>query len=405
MRKFLSSRVICLLTCLGAPLHAQSDAFQLVLVDSSRFLGDPAREPMIAHHPSGALFVAGYGGAHRGYRGSEPLVPRLWRSDDGGKSWARVDVGREQVAAIGNSDPELDVSPNGTLYFASLKYDPERQHGVSLAMGVSRDTGRRWHWQFLSERPFTDRPWVESARNGTAYAVWADTAGVLLSASANNGLTWSAPTRVHDDGGSSHLAVGPTGELAIRIGPSVAMAPSPDKGPDLVAVSTDGGSTWSKHPAPAQLPWHDDTGVPRWVEPLAFDERGALYALWSEGGRMRLGRSEDRGATWREWTIAEDEGRFFFPYLSSKNGMLAATWMSHKDATGLLRGHVALIDVRQGEPQVTRAAPFYVESAPDPGGEYLAAAFLTDGSIAVVSPVQNYDRQQFGFDWRQYRAR
>jgi hypothetical protein len=39
---------------------------------------------------------------------------------------------------------------------------------------------------------------------------------------------------------------------------------------------------------------------------------------------------------------------------------------------------------------------------PDPGGEYLAAAFLNDGSIAVVVPIQNDANRRLGFGWRRF---
>ena len=40
---------------------------------------------------------------------------------------------------------------------------------------------------------------------------------------------------------------------------------------------------------------------------------------------------------------------------------------------------------------------------PDAGGEYLATAFLRDGSIAVVTPIQNPAKQRLGFTWRRFR--
>src|SRR5579863_5298506 len=60
-----------------------------------------SREPALLQHHTGALFVAGDG---RDDDGELQVAPRLWRSDDGGASWHRVDVGSAEQGAVGNSD-------------------------------------------------------------------------------------------------------------------------------------------------------------------------------------------------------------------------------------------------------------------------------------------------------------
>src|SRR5687768_16946898 len=164
------------------------------------------REPMLVEHPNGALFVAGYG---------EPR-PTLWKSGDNGATWRRVDVGTEADGAIGNSDVDLAVASDGTLYFASMLYDRTANEGRQIAMGVSTDAGATWRWTTLSKARFDDRPWVEVAPDGTAHAIWNDGSGVAYRASRDRGANWTPMIRIHDQGGSSHLAVGPAGEVAVR---------------------------------------------------------------------------------------------------------------------------------------------------------------------------------------------
>src|SRR5437868_3344851 len=86
------------------------------------------REPMVVEHPDGTLFVAGYG---------QPS-PTLWRSGDRGATWSRVAVGDAAAGALGNSDVDLAVAADGTLYFASMVYDREANEGVSVSVGTSR---------------------------------------------------------------------------------------------------------------------------------------------------------------------------------------------------------------------------------------------------------------------------
>lgn len=114
----------------------------LVLLDSSMYLGNPAREPMVVVHPSGTLFASGYGGEARGYRGADPTVPRIVKSLDLGKHWTPIDVGGRREGAIGGvSDLDMAVAPDGTLYHTALLFDPEAWAGIRVGMGTSRDGG------------------------------------------------------------------------------------------------------------------------------------------------------------------------------------------------------------------------------------------------------------------------
>src|SRR5262245_6810235 len=88
-----------------------------------------AREPMIVEHSSGALFVAGYGMRDRP---SNVETPNLWKSTDGGKSFVRVNVGTTDLGALGNSDVDLAVAADGTLYFVSMTFDNKVNEGVNI---------------------------------------------------------------------------------------------------------------------------------------------------------------------------------------------------------------------------------------------------------------------------------
>jgi hypothetical protein len=391
----------------------QAPPWTLTLAPPIDHLDVVAREPMIVEHPDGTLFVAGFGASRVGQKSKDE--PTLWKSRDGGTTWARVNVGSETDGAIGNSDVDLAVSRDGTLYFVNLLFDEKKFEGKQVSVGVSRDLGTTWKWTLLSKTRFDDRPWVKVAPDGTAHAIWNDGAGVCHAVSQDGGMTWTERDRIHPQGGSSHLAVGPNGEMAVRITPLSASGNRYDEGVDLIAVSADRGMTWRKYTAPGVRDWapasSDTEYILRWVEPLAWDIRGSLYSLWTGPGGVWLARSPDQGETWTTWRVTDGPEPAFYPYLVARGpGELAATWFSFRQE--VLQAHAARIEVGEGDtpPQVVESQPFepdcWLESrSPEDlpvryaGGEYLAICFLRNGGLAIVSAVENRRDTRFGFSF------
>ena len=369
---------------------------------------------MVVAHQDGTLFITGYWDS----------PPPVWKSTNGGSTWTRVPVGTTGEGAAGNSDSDMAIGPDGTVYLATLVFDRTVLKGASVHVAVSHDIGQTWTWTRLSATTGDDRPWIEVAPDGTAHAIWNDGAGVSHAVSADSGRTWTERARVNDKGGSSHLAVGPAGELAVRVIPMSASGNQYDTGVDLIAVSGDGGKTWERRAPPVALtfpPFWDTTATPRkplealqprWVEPLAWDATGALYSFWARDQDLWLARSKDRGANWTTWKGVEADSTPYFPYLVARgDGELAASWFSgHGDS---LRANAARITMQPGDsaPLVRLAPSFQPESFTIPGrgprsgdtaGEYLPLVFLPDGSIGLVAPIQNLAAERVGFSWRRY---
>jgi len=390
----------------------KSNTMELILRGPVDHVDLLAREPMVVQHPRGALFVSGYG---PGSDVSEPQLnwrPHLWTSRDGGASWTRVNVGSAADGALGNSDVDLAVAHDGTLYFINLVFDPPKREGDFVTIGVSRDAGKTWSWKTLSKSKFDDRPWVKVAPDGTAHVIWND-GGVFYRASRDRGATWSEPVRLNEHGGSSHLAVGPHGEIAVRIVPLSASGAQYDEGVDLIAVSADGGKTWQKRPAPGDREWAGSINapVPRWVEPLAWGSDGALYSLWTNLKGLWLARSRDKGETWTIWQVLGSDEVLYFPYLAAgaRLNELAGTWFSGKGDA--LHAHVALFEMGGGDapPRMIQSRPFQIDSWTRPGrkapvtrssgGEYLGITFLRKGGVGVVTPIFNGETNRTGFSW------
>ncbi|MEE4191369.1 MAG: sialidase family protein [Halieaceae bacterium] len=363
------------------------------------------REPALLELANGDLLVAGF----PRYPHEPARAPSLWRSRDGGAAWARVNVGTPSNGAIGNSDVDLAVAPDGTVYFVTMGYNRTTDEGTHISIGVSKDHGESWTWTLLTDRTLSDRPWVEVAPDGTAHVIWNDDQGVYHAVSKDAGASWQELPKVHPVGGSSHLAVGPAGEVAVRVTPIYASGNEFDPAIDLVAVSTDGGQTWKKHTAPGSRDWvpYGEEGLPRWVEPLAWDADGALYYLWSEGRGMHLGKSSDLGASWESWEIATDKDMVFFPFMAASGAKeLSATWFSAEGGMGV---RVARIGVAADKPEVMLSELLRFDSwsqtedglRRDTNGEYAPLLRLKSGQFAVVTPLQDPREDRLGFSfWR-----
>jgi hypothetical protein len=362
-----------------------------------------AAEPMVVRHPAGKLFVAGY---RRNAEASD-----LWHSSDDGKSWRRIDFGPAAAGLLGNSDVDLAVSHDGVVYFANMSFDAKLSHGTQIAVASSRDAGESWTWSLLARTQGADRPWVKVAPDGTAHVVWNDGNGVLHTTSRDRGTSWAAASRIHHEGGSSHLAVSRNGSVAVRIIPLSASGNKIHPEAELIAVSRNGGKDWTKHNVPGRRTFRldgDTSLLPRWVEPIAWDSEGRLHYLWTTPEALWLASSGDAGKTWREWRLLDGGPVRYFPYLAAgENGQLAATWFSGHDNE--LQAHVASIAV-----QPNRAAPLIAVGSfrPDAwrgraekrtrstGGEYLAV-IVERGVLLVVSPLGDREAQRDGFSvWR-----
>jgi hypothetical protein len=357
---------------------------------------------MIVEHPTGALFVTTYGESH----------PLLWRSSDHGATWSRVNVGDEADGAIGNSDVDLAVAPDGTLYFMNLVYDREVRQGTHISIGVSRDIGVTWRWSLLSKERLVDRPWVAVSTDGVAHVVWSDDAGVHYSSSHDRGLHWSEPSRIAATGQSSHIAVGPGKEIAVRLTPLFAAGARTAPGVDRLTVSIDGGATWHDRTAPGEREWKTGrTAPPRWVEPLAWDSTGSLHSCWTNASGLWLARSIDQGETWATWLVSKSEDPLYYPYLIARGrGELAASWFSGRAET--MRFHVAKIDIVANKPpSIIASDPIQLDTwnrtdptRRDPAGEYVGLTFLRSGGIALAAPIYNPREGRNGFNWLRFAA-
>lgn len=400
---------IMLLAAFVASAHAQQKMEMVERVDR---LGTLLREPMVVQHPSGTLFIGGFGSQILGTDWTAP--PLLLRSEDGGQSWTSVNVGSSDDGAQGNSDVDLAIGPDGTIYFVSMGFNREIKSGVHIAIGVSHDVGKNWSWQFLSRTARSDRPWVAVTSDNTAHVVWNDGAGVRHAISNDSGRNWRQSGPVSEQGGSSHLAAGAGGRLAVRVTPLSASGQVFKENFDHVALSRDNGQSWILSEPPARMHWDPSLSqggsLPRWVEPVAWGQDNTLYAFWSEGESVWLGWTEDEAQTWQKHQVAEENGVAYYPFLVAGDaGALAATWFVWVEDR--LEARVAHLKRDEDGLQV-RMSPAFIPQTwvdtrefrqPDSAGEYLPVVFLQNGDLGVAAPIQDAQHGRYGFSWMRFQ--
>jgi len=383
---------------------------KLVVAEKVEVITTLAREPMLAEHPNGALYITGYRNASQS--------PQLWKSTDSGTSWSKVDVGTREEGADGNSDVDLVIDEGGVIYFLSMKFtqvpedttgfDWTSMKGEHISIGISKDDGASWDWTYLSQNDFDDRPWVAVAANGSVHVIWNDGKGVHHTVSEDQGKTWEKRPDIHPKGGSSHLAAGPNGQLAVRVTPTSASGFVFDQGVDLIQLSLDNGNSWQSVTVPGVRDWSSNMneGTPRWVEPIGWDPDGNLYYLWSEGKQLKLGISENNGEDWDIFPIATADDVIYFPYLNVSDDAVACSWVSGSGKE--VRHHAAVVQMEEGEIAISKLSPLKLTDITSrfgsdenlaTGGEYFPVKALSEGDYGMVTTIQNHAANRLGFTW------
>ncbi|MEO1053352.1 MAG: sialidase family protein [Bacteroidota bacterium] len=408
----MTKRLILIFTlCLSisSAVKSQHNA-DLTIVEKVDVITTLAREPMLAEHPNGDLYVTGYANVNQS--------PQLWKSTDRGKKWVKLDVGTVAQGADGNSDADLVIGKDGTIYLLSMKYtrvpedttgfDWSSMKGEHITIGVSKDNGTSWKWTYLSQGEFDDRPWVEIASDGSIHVIWNDGKGVHYTVSTDKGTSWVRRPAIHDKGGSSHLAAGPDGRLAVRVVPISASGKKFDEGVDLLRLSLDFGQSWKEVSLPGARTWSADiyAGTPRWVEPIQWDASGNLYYFWSEGKQLKLGVSSDNGKQWSTYLVEDAEHILYYPFLSVTGNDISCTWVSGfgKD----LRHNAAILNINNGQLKIAKLpaqrltdlrSRFIADENLATGGEYFPLISLSDGNFGMVTTIQNNADNRLGFSW------
>ncbi len=186
--------------------------------------------PKIAYAPDGALYAAYLvTKAMPGDRWPENAM-RFARSPDGGAHWTAQKTVTE--TASGDSvfgmydDHALLIAADGTIYISWLSMAGDSSHTYFVR---STDRGKSWSRAALVDRGASCpccRTAMTSGPDGTLYVAWRkifpggagqlEVRDIVVAHSADQGRTWSAPTRVHVD--DWHVNYCPDAGPSIKVG-------------------------------------------------------------------------------------------------------------------------------------------------------------------------------------------
>ena len=242
----------------------------------------------------------------------------VWKSADGGASWKPV-FDRESVGAIGAI--AIDPSNDATVWVGTGESNP--RNDVSYGNGVykSTDGGKTWANVGLGATKFISRILIDPKDPqhvivGALGDVFSDSAERGVYVTYDGGKTWSNTLFVGNESGVSDLAMSPQAPSVIYAGVwefqrrPWTFRSGGDR--DGLYRSTDGGRTWARV---------NGGGLPDGITgriglAVAPSDPNRVYAL-IESAHGILWRSDDGGASWKlvSSNTLVDQRPFYFSHL------------------------------------------------------------------------------------------
>lgn len=270
-------------------------------------------EPGIEIDSRGTIYVTAPSAFDRNERARSSF---LWRSTDGGRSFAEIGGESELAKRMVGIEGDVALDSRDRLYFLDLTH---------LDVNIRRYSDRGSTLDYM--RPATasvqvdDRPWLAAHGADDVYVMSSDhlTGEWVVHASSDAGETFDpVGSRLLGSGRVGFIDADPRSDQVYVI---------TDLKPPLtgsrfhdIAVwsSSDRAKTWTRSVVGqysyADVHEYRFLGFPT-VAVSPVD--GSVYALWSQGDRLTLARSADRGRTWRSRDIQPIAGRYGQPWLTT----------------------------------------------------------------------------------------
>lgn len=272
------------------------------VVGTLRMIGHDAAEPTVAVTSDGTLFYAAIT-FENDLAGQDFPLPRtdILRSADGGTTWEDVTPylpGGLVRSHFDTGDPYVYVDPA-----TDRVYDIDQRFAVGqYSISWSDDLGESWTGPvFLCDAPPCDHHTIVAFKPALVPAsplypshlmvCYNQIHSVACKLSPDGGAAWTRAATPFLGAGPEGFCGGLHGHLKSGTD-GVVYLPKGHCGVPMVAVTKDGGLTWT----PVVI--SQDVPISGHEVNIALDEENNVYANWVHEGRMYLASSTDQGATW-----------------------------------------------------------------------------------------------------------
>ena len=288
--------------------------------------GHDDSEPGIDVAPDGTLYI----NAPVGLLATIPGSPSdVFRSNDGGASWTLLPTGLK-ANLPGGGDSDITISADGTLSETDLWLG-------NSTVATSSDRGQTWTAQPLQGVFGQDRQWVAATSGGRVYhVVHQIPTGLWVSRSVDGGLTYPqhvlAATVLDQTG-----CVCPPGNLIAEdggiLGDKVGGVYATSTGGVGFFGSTNGGLTFSNtNPGPAS-----NATTNAAFPAVADGGNGNLAVVWlaidGNTSNVWFNTSHDFGATWGTARPIVTAGSNVYPWVAYRSGKIAVS-LYHSSVAG-----------------------------------------------------------------------
>jgi photosystem II stability/assembly factor-like uncharacterized protein len=241
----------------------------------------------------------------------------LWRSDNGGISWACI-FNNEKAASVGAV--KVDPSNSSIIWVGTGEGNPRNSQTSGRGIFKSLDGGQTWQFMGLAETKNIHRIAVDPRNSNVVYVAaqgvaWGENPERGIYKTTDGGQTWTKILYVDEKTGAADLVMDPKNPNKLiaamwqyRRWPWYFNSGGQGSG---IYVTYDGGQTWKKRTDKDGLPEGDLGRIGVAISPSNTD---VVYALVENKAKNALYKSTDGGTKWHYVSDDENIGNRPFYY-------------------------------------------------------------------------------------------
>ncbi len=168
--------------------------------------------------------------------GSTQLPRNIWRSEDDGKTWTKLETAPLNPSTDRLDVQELAIANNGNIIVSTTYYEDPDHNGIGGRLITSSDTGKTWSIRYERPFPFDELekkcPIDRMVKVGKSGMIYANGHGPIMK--SMDGITWDTVDTEKRGDEKFMMSISPNEDHIFQMSE-----------PDGVFRSDDGGKTWA----------------------------------------------------------------------------------------------------------------------------------------------------------------